>query len=909
MGNVIIGGGGTDTLVGGKRTVAGTAAQRGLGKVDPRLVAIIDAAAARSPYDVQIFSGKRFGSQGGSRHNSGNALDIALIDPTTGQVVPNYKSSTGFPIYAEFAKIAREEQMRLAPDMADQFRWGGGFSDKSFDLMHFDFKPGGAMAYWTWEDGGKLTPAGARDVPKFGPGYVYANGERYKAPPGQYASLWGREPLQSQPQDAQSAIANLLDPGGGTQVPEPPTAAMGFAPTIPAGGFNAAPPAPTQVASAPPMPQPPPQWAQAGGFPMDEALTGQSAQDVLMGGPRMDPRRVPPGTGPMPPDMGAMRSPADVLNAGPSLRPGGAPDASMVPTPGISPMRPAVGGPNDRRPQPPNPPPRAQGIPDPRIRPDPASLPQRGFPTVFGEQPGPPAPLTDADRQRILADLADFRQRDQQTTVAGMPDIPRPAFQSRIAGRPEFPGAIQPSRNDIPELPPPSEPRVPASTALTPALMDRLRQAQGIGPFSSRPEFPGALPAAPNPYDDPSRQFDIPDPFTLMADSQPPPAPTPPQEARTKDDAYTRGRDFSIAAPAPLITQNIPPSPFGPTGNVVGPQDDAGSGRQAFIDANRAPTPIDSTTGTWSDLPDPTPPGLPSPPIANWRDQFNISFSPGGPGMIADLTPPTPQPPTAPPGNPFDALMGPGAAMGAMPFNDTAQGIGAPDFSITAPPSPFDSAPTSDLGIGQPQQNIMRPPAPQKPALMSGATAFYRPDAPDPTFAGGSVVSPNSPNAIGATDTQAMPGRTFVDPAKYGQPPVPPPSPVAQSATMGLPKPGTPPRQTNVGANRRGAGVLGRLLGGVLGGPIGALAGGLLGGGGNGILGGNGFGFGGQPSFAWSGGGNAPYGNNGGTTTYQKGTSNALGGSNALSWKGSNGQTVTVVQDPWGGGYYGPTYS
>lgn len=193
-----------DTLRGGTRTVGGTAKARGLGGVDPRLVRIIDAAAARSPYDVQIFSGTRPGRASGSRHNTGNAVDIALVDPTSGQVIPNYKSSTGFPIYAEFAKVAREEQMRLAPDMAGAFRWGGGFSDKDFDLMHFDFKPGGAMAYWTWEDGGKLTAAGAEAVPKFGPGYIYYDGKRYAAPEGQYASLWGREPLTMAEQAAQA---------------------------------------------------------------------------------------------------------------------------------------------------------------------------------------------------------------------------------------------------------------------------------------------------------------------------------------------------------------------------------------------------------------------------------------------------------------------------------------------------------------------------------------------------------------------------------------------------------------------------------------------------------------------------------------------------------------------------------
>lgn len=199
-----------------------------------------------------------------------------------------------------------------------------------------------------------------------------------------------------------------------SSVPDAPTAAQGFAPDL--GGVRDAPAqaAISDMLSAPPTQ--PPQWAGNTSFPptppepyqrfetvagwmpqfaqpydmpmpIDPNLTGQSAQDVLMGGPRMDPRRVSPGTGPMPADMGMMRSPADVLAAGPRLRPGGAPDASMVPDPTISPMRPAVGGPNDRRPQPPTPPSRAMGIPDPRPRPDPATVGQRGFPAFFGEQP------------------------------------------------------------------------------------------------------------------------------------------------------------------------------------------------------------------------------------------------------------------------------------------------------------------------------------------------------------------------------------------------------------------------------------------------------------------------------------------------------------------------------------------
>jgi len=210
------------------------------------------------------------------------------------------------------------------------------------------------------------------------------------------------DPSQPAPLDAQGAIASLVNPAGGTQVPDAPSAAMGFAPTITDVGF-AAPDSvryegnpfgvgaqPVQTAAAPPMPQPPPQWASAQGFPIDESLTGQTAQDVLAGGPRMDPRRPPPGSGPVPADMGAMRSPLDVLNAGPNLDPRRA--VASGPVGPTTPQGVLDMGPNLRPPNVPMPPPRPErgaGIPDPRMRPDPASLPPRGFPTAFGEQPQP----------------------------------------------------------------------------------------------------------------------------------------------------------------------------------------------------------------------------------------------------------------------------------------------------------------------------------------------------------------------------------------------------------------------------------------------------------------------------------------------------------------------------------------
>jgi hypothetical protein len=778
-------------------TLAGTAKARGLGQVDPRLVEIIAAAAARSPYQVQIFSGKRFGSAGGSRHNTGNAIDIALIDPTTGQVIPNYKSSTGFPIYAEFARIAREEQMRIAPDLADQFRWGGGFSDKDFDLMHFDLKPGGAMAYWSWEDGGKLTPAGERAVPKFGAGWIYANGQRYRAPEGQYASLWGREPLPA-PKDAQTAIAGLIAPQGGPAVPDQPTAAMGYAPTIPVDASFSPSPAmpPVQTAAAPPPPpSPPPQWASATGFPIDEALTGATAQDVLAGGPRLDPRRASPASGFVPPDMGAMVSPADVLAAGPRLdprravgsapvgpttpagvletmqaprlRPGGAPDASLVP----------------------NPPPRAQGIPNPPPRPS------------LSIGPG------------------------TATTGAGMGTE---AFGPQI---------------DIP--PPP------------------------VYPQQRGPDMRGDLPPpAPSPYDDWTRAFDIPPPFTRMAEN-----PLPERPNRTEYPSMVAGRpefpganppvrDFGSADPSlSLPPQWSPATSFPPPPAPIGTVEAGSTGGEFF-----------------------TPGGWPTPAPEPLAQRFDDAFSPGGPGQNMDLQ-------TA-----FDRRNAPPAMTAQDGINSV---FGAPPAQAMPPnlAIPFSEVPGFDAGRFAPAAAGTRPPLPMGAPPAAAATiasplpppAISRFDF-DARFGGGTAVPPPVPT----------PGVTAGVVAGVMPQPMDIRSPAQQAgSTAGpppLPAPPPSPRNTGPAAERERKSIAARVLGGLLGGPLGAIGGGLLGGGG-------GFGFGQPASFAWSGGGTAPYGN-GGSTTYQKGTSNALGGSNALSWTGSKGQTVTVVENPWSPGTY-----
>lgn len=201
----------------GDFTVAGTAADRGLDKVDPRLVDIIQKAAAGSPYDVELFSGKRNGSAGRSRHNTGNAVDIVLIDRATGKPVPNLKSSVGFPIYRDFALQVRDVQMAEYPDLENALRWGGGFAGTegtygAVDLMHFDIKPGGKMkglvggdlsAKAAWEAGLKLNPDQEKVVAGMGAGWVYSSEGQKRADGNvQFADFSGRNRDLGSPTDA-----------------------------------------------------------------------------------------------------------------------------------------------------------------------------------------------------------------------------------------------------------------------------------------------------------------------------------------------------------------------------------------------------------------------------------------------------------------------------------------------------------------------------------------------------------------------------------------------------------------------------------------------------------------------------------------------------------------------------------
>jgi hypothetical protein len=803
---IITGGSGNNNLAGGtKYAMQGTRRQPLSDKLLPVLAT---AAVAAGVDDIRVVSGgqPRKGTGGarvGSvRHDDGGAGDIQLV--VDGRTL-DFDDPNDRPVFEKFLSTAVAAGAQGIGAAADYM---------GTKTIHVGFGAPGA-----WGKKGKTANAPAWVTAALNAGLAnpipvdpnavvaFEQGRDYTNDPfGVTAS--------KAPQDAQSAIASLMAPSGGPSVPEPPTAAMGFAPTLPQmASFDGPTPAPAPP-PAPPMPQPPPQWAQAGGFPMDEALTGRSADQVLMGGPRMDPRRSPPGTGPMPPDMGAMRSPADVLNAGPNL------DPRRV-SPASAPIGPTTAqgvldmGPNLRPSNVPDPRPRPErgaGIPDPRMRPDPASLPQRGFPAAFGEQPQP-----------LMGGMS-----------AAMGDAPSRTgdLSAAMGGPPSRAGDLSAAMGG------PPAPPDPFADFGTRDLASELQGQRNI--------------ADANYYR----------PQNIM---QPPSPPMP----------ATMGERFDMASAQPNAAQ------------MFGLPDMNGA-------AFPGPDPVVGTAAAGSTTGEfftPAPP-MPQPAPDPMAGQFDDAFSPAAPGMIADLQgafnrqQQPPQPATAQDG--INSVFGapPAAAMPpnlAIPFNEVPGFMGAAPAEAATPAMP-------SMGMGAFNDRF----SPAMPAPQPISMGEF-----DQRFAGGTVAPggpppPGTPGVVQGT----MPGPMDIrSPAQGGAQP-------AAALAIPAPPPTPAPRQTNVGAERQRSGTIGRILGGLLGGPVGALGGGLLGGGGGMFGGGGGFGFGGQPTYAWSGGGTTP-----GGVSYKTGTSNAAGGSNAMSWQNSKGNgTVTVVQDPWTGTYYGPSY-
>lgn len=150
--------------------------------LDPRMMAIMQTAATMSPYNVVAVSGVRnFNPKlPTTNHPGGYAMDVRLVDPTTGKAVPNYQNGPAYAAYETFAQTARVVQSQLYPALNQDFRWGGYFNSKTgptgygaIDLMHFDINPvmRGATGLGSWATGGATSI-----IDKYYPGAISNGG-------------------------------------------------------------------------------------------------------------------------------------------------------------------------------------------------------------------------------------------------------------------------------------------------------------------------------------------------------------------------------------------------------------------------------------------------------------------------------------------------------------------------------------------------------------------------------------------------------------------------------------------------------------------------------------------------------------------------------------------------------------
>jgi hypothetical protein len=236
----------------------------GMGKVDPKLVDIVNRTSSylQPGWRAEIISGYR--PIGGSTtptslHPYGEAVDVQLYGPD-GQAIPNYQSPTAFRTYEQFAQVAKKVQSVVYPELNNQFAWGGYFHNGgtnpgtgklnygAADLMHLSLGEHGEAG--TWEGGlndtGKNTGFDKGGAPSQGMGPI-ADFQMPIAPGGAPAPLMARSTPTAPARPVQVASAGVSDvppTGGAGPLPEnwAQTAAPASMAVAPPSAFTASSP-------------------------------------------------------------------------------------------------------------------------------------------------------------------------------------------------------------------------------------------------------------------------------------------------------------------------------------------------------------------------------------------------------------------------------------------------------------------------------------------------------------------------------------------------------------------------------------------------------------------------------------------------------------------------------------------
>jgi hypothetical protein len=628
--------------------------------VDPRLWDIVQNAIAASPYDAEIRSGAEQRKTNATNHNSGWAVDVTLIDPATGEKIPDYQHGPSFAIYEQFAQTARVYQQERYPKLDNVFRWGGYFSRNgnpfgygAADLMHLDITPGakGAMALGSWEHGAKKALLDRYPGAVSNGGLGGANGAR----------------LVSQYKSALAGSGGLVPPGVLNDEAPTPADRSGLDDLRRRWAAENAPVPMPRPADR--MPAPAASWGS--GIPPGDGMTPAQVAELYQGIPGIRQAGVPSIPLPLDPRLGIgagslpSARPSLPLPADPRLQlPPGALPTARAPVASLD--RGMLGSP----------------MAGERM----AATPRYWGPTSFGDQ---------GVRIPEIADTTEAEARDygpsNRMSTGGFGSLldPRTAsFSAALIERLATPEPVVPSDAPLPRSAGPTG-RASLPAPKSGMLSDENASTSFAGNFDNRVRsVPGAAPRSP---------VGAGAPVSLTPFTRPTLRPQQPVGS---------GQPISLT-PFSRPLPSVPKTQFGGEGM---PSSDAGGGRPVNIDPELLRR-LDTLPNAWTGLPwAGSATGVPAPPPLP-RPRPTVPAVPSVPSVPQWITTTKMVPNPA-----YKSIVPP------MPLNQLVRldSMGIPTGQVGFPPTPAPARPAVPKMIPQTIRVLNPAYVPPIPATMSG---------------------------------------------------------------------------------------------------------------------------------------------------------------------------------------------